>query len=55
MNINIIKAIKLFSEYYPEYQIRSVMLWDQTKDYELFRVNGKNGDKEFTDVIRINL
>lgn len=54
-NFNIVKAIKLFSEYYPEYQIISVMLWDQTDNYERYRIHGKNGDNEFIDIIRINL
>ena len=53
--INIISAINIFSKMYPEYEIRTVQLWDQHYDYVTYRIQATQDNDDVIDIIRIDL
>ena len=52
---NIISAINIFSKMYPEYEIRTVQLWDQHYDYVTYRIQATQDNDDVIDIIRIDL
>ena len=55
VEINIISAINIFSKMYPEYEIRTVQLWDQHYDYVTYRIQATQDNDDVIDIIRIDL
>lgn len=55
MKDQLIKAINIYSELYPDYQIESVYLLHFNEDTCKYKVNGIKGNSELSDIFVVTL
>lgn len=55
MKDQLIKAINIYSERYPDYQISYIATWGSNDSSVTFRIIGVKGHKEISDMIKIDL
>lgn len=55
MKDQLIKAINIYSERHPDYQISYIAIWSSNDTSVIFRIIGIKGHSEISDMIKVDL